>query len=904
MKETTIFKNNKAFIISNSHNDIAWLDTPLGTIKFRNDFTITNALNMTKTIPGFKHNMECSLFLRDWTYLNKDLKDDMHKAMKEGKFGWGATYSEPYETSIYGDGLARQFYLGKRWIDKEYPGANIKSIWNQDVPARALQSAQLMQKAGVSYIGISRMKPGFFKWYSPDGSYVSGLSNGHYQQGSLSNVLKLKHDIYENRDWDNSAKQVYDFNGKEELMFNNIKMLDEWYKQKGLPPFLGYFNVRDYDAPTDFTPLNDVLKKNEKYEFPEFEYKSYESFMDEAHQVLDKDEYWDEYRGERPNLWVYHEISHAKPYRDMRRGVRSLIQGEIFSVLNNHLTKKAYPSKEIDSSWEKLLYIDHGWGGYNGHVTDATYSSSLLEGKEEADKIVANAIEAISKEIKVEKQGNYFTVFNSSPNAQKDFIEIIVSWKELESLSFKILDSNKKEVNYQIIDEPKPYHLKVIMETDIPALGYSQYEIVSTNDAVKRAPREIKETKIEQNTSMDMKFENKYFKAHIQEGGLISLIDNEIKQELFKTDMIKGFEIYSLTSVGNGAGEFPNVQHAAPQYGDKYEKYGSFTGYADRASNKGMRWQVKLDEGFCTHNGSVVTIFTGSAKFEHFTLEQEIRFFNNKKKIDVKVNIKAFDGTMFKEIRMAVPLKEQFKNVKYEVPFGISEVGKTEVKGNIGPEREFEKTNFAGAITSTKCEDIHPRELQTWCGSESDDSHVLLSAIDVPAFDWDVPQLLWVKNKILDPILLASRHSCFEGGNPYTNTGDHSYEFTFTSNAGKIGGESLKEMENLSHKLMSTPINYHFENKNGDLPKEFKGISLEGDVKISAIKKAEDSDEVVVRVFEEFGNKTKFKINLFESIVETKKTDLLEYGGDFAKAKELNDEINPYSIETYMLKMK
>ncbi len=37
-----------------------------------------------------------------------------------------------------------------------------------------------MKKAGVNNLVMTRQELGFYDWYSPDGSKITGFSNGHY----------------------------------------------------------------------------------------------------------------------------------------------------------------------------------------------------------------------------------------------------------------------------------------------------------------------------------------------------------------------------------------------------------------------------------------------------------------------------------------------------------------------------------------------------------------------------------------------------------------------------------------------------------------------------------------------------------------------------------------------------
>ena len=57
---------------------------------------------------------------------------------------------------------------------------NAHVAYNIDVPGRSLQVPQLFKKSGIDYLFVSRMKEGFYNWYSPDGSSIFTYSPGNY----------------------------------------------------------------------------------------------------------------------------------------------------------------------------------------------------------------------------------------------------------------------------------------------------------------------------------------------------------------------------------------------------------------------------------------------------------------------------------------------------------------------------------------------------------------------------------------------------------------------------------------------------------------------------------------------------------------------------------------------------
>ena len=889
--ERGFFQNHNVPVLSSSHNDIAFLDSPLVTIQFRNERIIKEAILQMEKDPGFFHSMECSLYLKDFLILHPELKERLTDVMKSGQFGCGATFTQCYEGSETSEGLVRQYYLGKRWLEKVFKGCKIRVAWNEDVPDRTMQSAQIMKKCHVDYLFVSRMDAGFFKWYSPDGSFVTGYSTGHYHHNSLNEIIGLHYNVYDEKEHSEEGirTRIDTAIGHNRLATYLETVAKNYYKKRNIPPYFGLLSIRDYDYPLNLTPYFQALLQDKEYAFPKLYYTSASTFMDEANKLLDKDEYWNTYRGERPNLWIYHEPTHADAFRYNRNGMQILEETERFSALGRMLVKKVfpYPEDEINSCWAKLLYLDHGWGGKNGHITDETYLQTSLNGYEQARSLRKRILEAMDKAITVQAEQNTITVFNASFFDRTDEVSVIIDWEAVGAIAPRLLDSDGTEIPYQIIEEPAPYSIRILFIANIPALGYKRYRL-SANQ--KRCMQEPVETAKEQDNSI--KVDNDYYSVVIGKGGITELFDKETRENLVpQNSPLALFEVFVVDSVGNGSGEFSEIQQPSLPYGSDSTKYWLGSGYTESAGRQNIQWHIPSHEGMNQPTGTVATIVVGTARFPHFVLKETLTIFNHIKKIKVDINIEAFDGTMYKEIRLHVPLPENYSSLSYEVPFGILHVGKDEVSGPIG-NNMFEKNR--AVLYPTDCREIRPREIQTWLAATDGASSILLAAPDTPACD------VWRKGHLFQPILLATRHSCMDAGNPYTQIGNHSYTFSYVSVPRPLQ-DALPAIEEEKHPFNAV-CSYH-QYPHPGLPQVQRGIEVGKEIRLSAFKKAEDSDELVLRVYEPFGRESAFRIKLAKKLREVRKTDMLEYEGEKKKATTVDDCLSPFSIETYCVSL-
>lgn len=883
----TYFSNSCVHVLSSSHNDIAFLDSPLATILFRNHNIIQQAIERMEEDSNFYHSMECVLYLKDFLLLHPTMKERLGNVLKNGQFGCGATFTQCYETSLTSEGMIRQYYLGKRWIMQQFPEVDLKTVWNVDVPSRALQSAQVMKRSGVDYLFVSRMDAGFYHWYSPDGSRVSGYSTGHYHHNSLNQILNLTYKVYEEHAASDAAHEVLgDSEEGGEKLTAYLDKVALYYSERNIPPVLAFLSIRDYDFPLNLSEYLGNLR--EGTDLPTFSYSNTEQFMKYALETLDQEKHFNHYRGERPNLWLYHQSTHAKAFWYNRNGLYRLEEVERLAALAS-LFGCAYPQHEINAAWEALLYLDHGWGGANGHITDETYLQTSKKGYEQASKLYEETKKAISSCIAIPGDGSYVTVFNPTFRAKTDVVSCLINWRELGSVYFTLLDQNGREIPYQIVEEPEPYTIRILFTIGVPSLGYTRVTIIPSASATcKPSPAKVTED------GCRITIDNQFYNLTIARGGIVSMVDKENGQQLVPdTSPLSLAEVFVLDSHGNGSGEFSEIQQAQQVFGSEQEKYWLGSGYTESAGKQNIHWRIARGEGINQPDGPVTTTIVGEAKFPHFVLKQSITIFHAVKKIQISLDIEAWDGTMYKEIRIHVPYHTQDSSLAYAVPLGMITIGKDEVDKAVGTQMFVDDGNTV--FYPTDCRKIHPREVQSWIAVSNKSRSLLLGCPDTPTFDFDE------KQGFIQPILLASRHSCLATGNPYHQRGDHHFEFTVTSTNENLRN-SIDRIEDNQHPLGAV-VAYH-EKKREGLALTAEGLKVNGDGRVCAFKKAEDSRELIIRAYEMFGEDSNLTISVLGGIIRKRKTDMLEFGGEVQEADELEIHLAKYAIETFGLTPK
>ena len=836
------FKEGTFHIISSSHQDIAWMDTPEVCRHDRIYEIIGPALDIMKTDKEYHFGMEQALNLKEFVEEHPERKEEVIERYKEGRFAWGATYNQPYEGMQMGEQLVREMYFGKLWIEKNFDGIQEVTAYNTDVPGRTLQFPQILAKSGTENLFVSRMREGFYDWKSPDGSSVFTYSPGNYG-------------------WAAIFYKLFDEDAVEALrkIQGRVKMWSDYYRKHKLPPHFAIVMSNDAAGPVDYADVvkewNDIIAKTGA-KIPALRHSTVPGFLSEINQPKAT---FESLEGERPNLWGYiHGPGHHKAITASRKAGRLLPSAEIFgtvdALLNNSFDN--YPTENLSKAFEESIYPDHGWGGKNGHITDSIFRDKLEFAAREADALLGDALSSITGNIGTEKD-NAIVVYNDLSWNRSGLASVTVA----NAVSYYVVNEKGEVIPSQVsVDNSKEL---LFYASDIPSIGYSTFYL-------KKGKKKVTVSK---DVAPNM-VTNDFYTLHLDNGGISHLMDRTLNKEIFNTTRFSGGDVLTLGYDGNGAGEFTVMTE--PNMAD-----------FDKTSNHTAQWKLRQD-------GPVFSEFENKAQFKHTQVVQRIRVFHQEKKIDFFVDLLNWDGTHNREFRFALPLNMEEGKIKYEVPMAIAEVGKTEMKQAPG--------GWAwGGTYDQKPVTIHPREVLNFISSENDEFAVTM-ATDVALADWIDPTREAVAYPVLQGILMASHKSCHGEGNWYHQTGDHHFQFSLASHL-PDDTKSYQFGTASNHPLQTVlmPI----KNETGELPQAMSFFTVSDPmVRISTIKKSEEDNDVIVRLVEMEGKDKQTSIGLSKPFKALVKTNLIEKEEEKldASGKDFKVDIGHNAIDTYKLK--
>ena len=845
-------KNGEIFLFTTTHQDLGWLDHIEACVINRDTMWLTPFIERLEKEPDFKMDIEQTSILMEYIHRHPEKKNLISKYLKEGRICVGATFIQPYEEMYSGESLARQFYFGNKWLKDNFDGYKALSYFNVDVPGRTLQMPQIMQKAGVDNLIISRHERGLFYWEAPDGSKVRTYTPGHYIY--FYNVLGLS---------DTAAVKEL---AKESILwytkFNNVPK-----SKTVMPAMLNYEFIWDQKPVENCAPFiqkwNSITQiktengKPLKVNLPKFRY----AIADEFFNTLDMStSELPSIKGERPNVWLYiHGPSHEKALTASRGGDVLLPAVEKIASFNAIADKNfnAYPEKQLQRAWEAKIYPDHGWGGNGGIQTDNIFLQKFEFALSEATTLLYQNMEMLASQVNIEKKDKPLVVFNTLSWVRNDPVVADIRFEEGYATNVKVTGANGKIIPSQLsnvvyyADKSVKSGMLHFIAEQVPAMGYQTYYV---------APDNV--TTSSHHTSVSS-FENPFYKIELESGGIKQIIDKELGVGLLNTSKFKGGEIITMRSKGNGAGEFDAVQQPTME------------GF-DKVSNQSPAWKI-------AESGDVYTSFTYRSNIRNAVVEQTIRIYHQIKKIDFDIALLNWEGVLYREYRMMFPLDMNDATVSYEVPYGILTVGKDEMPGAAG-ERYYVDNK-----------DQRPRGIGNWIGASNADVGVTLSS-SVAVADYIDPTESPLKQTVLQPVLLASRKSCHWLGNEYLQHGDHYYHFSLTSHKpGYVESMQFGLASNEKLKAVFNPRAY----KDASLPASLSFIDINDEnVIISAMKKSENDNSLIIRLFNLNSKTISLNPVFYKNPKQIIKTNLIEEEIGFVEQIVLDG----YAIETYKLK--
>ncbi|MGA3332634.1 MAG: glycoside hydrolase family 38 C-terminal domain-containing protein [Terracidiphilus sp.] len=182
-------------LTGNSHIDAAWLWPWTEAVDVVRR-TFGTSLQLMNEYPTYTYTQSAAAYNEWMADKYPDLNAQIKKRIQEGRWEIvGGMWVEPDLNMPDGESLVRQLLVGKRWYKQAY-GVDVRIGWNPDSFGYTWQLPQIYKKSGIDYFVTQKMTWSdtnqlpfkLFWWQSPDGSKVLTYFPHDYANDTLGPV--------------------------------------------------------------------------------------------------------------------------------------------------------------------------------------------------------------------------------------------------------------------------------------------------------------------------------------------------------------------------------------------------------------------------------------------------------------------------------------------------------------------------------------------------------------------------------------------------------------------------------------------------------------------------------------------------------------------------------------------
>ncbi len=354
-------------LTGNSHIDAAWLWPWTETVDVVKR-TFGTALQLMYEYPNYTYTQSAAAYNEWMADKYPDLDAQIKQRIQEGRWEVvGGMWVEPDLNMPDGESLVRQLLVGKRWYKQHY-GVDVRIGWNPDSFGYTWQLPQIYKKSGVDYFVTQKMQWNdtnqlpfkLFWWESPDGSKVLAYFPHDYANDNL-NPVRLSQDLATARTRSTGMTEMMDLYGIGDHGGGPTRaILDEgeaWTNPANngnVPPAVGNPVMPKFQwgiAQTFFSSI-------EKQVAPESQTWNYSSIAKGyqppaavegkvAIPTWKSELYFEYHRGVM--------TTQANHKRNMRESSEEVLNAEKWASLA-WLDGQPYPGAELTEDWKKVLF--------------------------------------------------------------------------------------------------------------------------------------------------------------------------------------------------------------------------------------------------------------------------------------------------------------------------------------------------------------------------------------------------------------------------------------------------------------------------------------------------------------------------------------------------------------------
>ena len=866
------------YLVPHTHYDAIWVFT-------KEDYFYINMVSILKEVAeliektDYKFLIEQTFLLEEMEKRYPEVFSKIAKSIKEGAIEIADGEYLMADTMLPdGETLIREILLGKRYVKEKF-GVDVPVMWQADSFGLNAQLPQIYKKSGYRYVafrrGASKRKPSEFLWEGLDGTRILA----HWMPLGYRAGLDLT-----------KLEESYE---KLKALAATSRILMPSGSGVTMPQPETPEAVREWNEKKREVAEMKIATPGEFFEALEDEIEDQDIKMD----VRKGEMYSGKYSEVFPNccssrMWLKQMLCEYEGW---------LTCCERWGTIN-YLLNNPYPSEDARNCWRKILYIafhdvapgtgmDAGYdevrhfrGFFNTEMTARCLHTHIQVIEAESEEGVGVEPKNIPMLPLMMHEYGDIIVFNSLSWEVRNWVEMDLNFDRGKVVTIKGLKSGEEEIDVEIIkfaryEDDTLRYARIGFAPTVPAVGYKVYKILE---------REPKRYRYDPNFIMirGNTIQNRFFWVDVDPGtGLVDVICGEREKLCTANELVLEEETGDLY--------YHRQTLGIPLKTEKGEgvKYGSFRVEDFRIDKSPLRRVINVE----TNYFSLRWPYRLTEKMEPRIWRH--KFLECSKKIIVYKDIPRIDFITtvvdkHPRARLRVRFSTDMKSLTYACGSQFGVVSRPTDQWYYKPKEEWVEEP-CGVFPSLK-----------WLDYSDGKKGLTVIHRGIPeneVRDGDVYLTL------LRSVLMLSSDGRTGPAIPVPDAQElRRYEFRYS-----IYPHKGDWREASSYKY-AFEFNCHLdaiqlrEDKKLPLKRSFLKIEPEN-VVLSALKKAEDGDEVILRFYETGGEETDAEITLFREPKAVRAVNLLEEEDEEVK-KELKIEgerigltIKPFEIVTLKL---
>ncbi len=472
----------KVDLAGNAHIDAAWLWPRTETVDVVKR-TFTTALQLMNEYPDYTYTQSAAQYTEWMAEKYPKLNDQIRERVKEGRWEIvGGMWVEPDLNLPDGESLVRQLLVGQQYFKQQY-GVEARIGWNPDSFGYNWQLPQIYKRSGMDYFVTQKMHWNdanqlpfrLFWWQSPDGSKVLTYFPTDYVHDNV-NPTRISADFAESVQRNPGTSEMLDLYGigdhgggpTRAMLDQADHWIDAGKNGKDAVPTMRYHTAQGY-----FTAVESKLNPDS----PTWDYDSIAKGYTAPAAGSDGSMGVPTWKSEL--YFEYHRgvfTTQAAHKRNMRASEVATLDAEKLASLA-WLNGNAYPADELTEAWKKITFNqfhDLAAGSGIGVIykdAQRDYTEVFHTDREIADKSLQTLSAGIDTRVKGDTP---VLVVNSMAWPRSETVNVSVQLPEAAD-GVQLLDAHDKPLVSQVLSQDAATHRFEVLArvADVPALGYS-----------------------------------------------------------------------------------------------------------------------------------------------------------------------------------------------------------------------------------------------------------------------------------------------------------------------------------------------------------------------------------------------------------------------------------------------